>query len=100
MWNTSIARILWDITLPDQVTLPDEEIKPYEEVKAFFCLKGGKSRGFDEINYEIVKQNFNTLLVPLKCIFDLSFKSGTLSEKMNIEQAKPVFKSGDRLKLQ
>ena len=94
MWNTSIARILWDITLPDEVTFPDEEIK------AFFSLKGGKSPGFDEIKYEIVKQNFNTLLVPLKCIFDLSFKSGTLSDKMKIEQATPVFKSGDTLKLQ
>ena len=42
-------------------TLSDEEIKA-----AFFYLKGGKSPGFDYINYDIVKQNFNSLLVPLK----------------------------------
>ena len=51
----------------EEATLPDEEIKT-----AFFSLKCGESRGFDEINYDIVKQNFNSLLVPLKCIFDLS----------------------------
>ena len=40
----------------EEVTLFDEEIKP-----AFFSLKGGKSIGFNEINYDIVKQNFNFL---------------------------------------
>ena len=35
----------------EEVTLSDEEIKT-----AFFSLKGGKSPGFDEINYNIVKQ--------------------------------------------
>ena len=48
----------------EEVTLSDEEIKT-----AFFSLKDGKSPGFDEINYDIVKQNFNSVLVPLKCIF-------------------------------
>ena len=32
-----------------EVTLSDEEIKI-----AFFSLKGGKSPGFDEINYDII----------------------------------------------
>ena len=73
----------------EEVTLSDEEIKP-----AFFSLKGGKSLGFDEINYNIVKQNFNFLWVPLKCIVDLSLKSGTLSEKMEIASY-TIFKSGD-----
>ena len=45
----------------EEVTLSDEEIKT-----AFFSLKGGKTPGFDEINYDIVKQNFNFLLVPSK----------------------------------
>ena len=74
----------------EEVTLSDEEIKT-----AFFSLKGGKSPGFDEINYDIVKQNFNSLLVPLKYIFDLSLKSGTFPEKMKIVRVTPVFKSGD-----
>ena len=54
----------------EEVNLTDEEIKT-----AFFCLKGGKSPGFHEINYDIVKQKFNSLLASLKCIFDLSLKS-------------------------
>ena len=45
--------------------------------KGFFSLKDGKSCCYDEINHDIVKQNFNFLkLVSLKCVFDLSFKSG------------------------
>ena len=74
----------------EKVTLPDEEIKT-----AFFSLKGGKSPSFDEINYDIVKQNFNSLLVPLKCIFDLFLKRGTFPEKMKIVRVTPVFKSGN-----
>ena len=74
----------------ENVTLFDEEIKA-----AFFSFKGGKSPGFDEIIYNIVKQNFNSLLVPLKCIFDLSLKSGTFPEKMTTERVTPFFKSGN-----
>ena len=73
----------------EKVTLYDEEIKP-----AFFYLKGGKSPGFDETNYDIVKQSFKSLLVPVKCIFDLSLKSGTFPEKMKIARVTLVFKSG------
>ena len=50
----------------EEVALFDEEIKT-----TFFSLNGGKSLGFEEIYYDIVKQTFNSLLVPLKCIFDL-----------------------------
>ena len=49
----------------EEVTSSDEEIKT-----GFFSLKSGKSPGFDEINYDIVK-----------CIFDLSLKSGTFQRK-------------------
>ena len=73
-----------------EVALSHEEIKT-----AFFSLKGGKSPGFDEINCEVVKQNFNSLLVPLKYIFDLSLKSGTFPEKMKIARVTPGFKSGN-----
>ena len=72
------------------VTLSDEEIKT-----AFFSLKDDISPSFDELIYDIVKQNSNSLLVPLKCIFDLSLKSGTFPEKMKIARVTPVFKSGD-----
>ena len=42
----------------EEVTLSDEEIKT-----AFFSLNSGKSPDFDDINHDIVKQNFNSLLV-------------------------------------
>ena len=73
-----------------EVTLSDKEIKT-----SCFSLKRGKSPGFDETNYNIVKQNFYFLLVPLKCILDLFFRSGTFPEKMKIMQVTTVFKSAD-----
>ena len=60
----------------EEVTLSDEEIKT-----AFFSLKGGKSPGFDEINYDIVKQNFNSLLVPLKYILTYPSKVAPFQRK-------------------
>ena len=65
----------------EEVTLSGEEIKT-----AFF---------YGIINYDFVKQNFNSLSVPLKCIFDLSLKSRTFVDKMKITRVTPVFKSGD-----
>ena len=72
------------------VASSDEEIKI-----AFFSLKGGKNPGFYEINFDIVKQNFNYLLVPVRYIFDISLKSGTFPEKMKIARVAPIFKSSD-----
>ena len=58
----------------EDVTLSNEEIKI-----VFSSSKGAKSPsfdninyrspGFDDINYHILKPNFHSLLVPLKCIF-------------------------------
>ena len=48
----------------EEVTLSDEEINT-----AFFSLKGGKSPGFDEINYDIGKQNFHFLISTVKMYF-------------------------------
>ena len=72
----------------EEVTLSNEEIKP-----AFFSLRGRKSRGFDEVNYDIVKQSFKSLLVSLKYNFDLSLKNGSFPEKMKIARVIPAFKS-------
>ena len=60
----------------EEVILSDEEIKT-----TFFSLKGGKSPGFDEINYDIVKQNFNSLLVPLKYILTYPSKVAPFQRK-------------------
>ena len=52
-----------------------------EEIQAtFFSLKGGKKPGLDEINYDIEKQNFNSLLVQSKYMFNLYLKNDTFPE--------------------
>ena len=40
-------------------------------------------------------QNFNSLLVPLKSIFDLSLKIDTSPDEMKLVPVTPVFRSGD-----
>ena len=77
------SQISFEMYLKESDSSFEEVISTDEEIKtAFFSLKGGKSPGFDEINYDIVKQSFNSLLVPLKYIFDLSLNRGTFPEKM------------------
>ena len=74
----------------EEITLSDEEIKT-----AFVSLKAGKSPGFNDKNYYIIEQNFNSLLVPSKFIFDLSLKSNTFPEKLKIARVTPIFKLDD-----
>ena len=79
------SQISFEMYLKESDSSFEKVISTDEEMKtAFFSLKGGKSPGFDEINYNVVKQSFNSLLVPLKYIFDLSLNRGTFPEKMKV----------------
>ena len=48
-----------------------------------------------KLGHKNYKQNFNSLLFPLNCIFNLSLSSGTFPDKMKIPWVTPVLKSGD-----
>ena len=81
-------------TVFHDVPLSEDEIKT-----AFFSLKCGKSSGYDDMSYDIVKQKKNTkkpfLLTRLKRICKLPFKQGIFPDKLKTAKVTPIFKSGD-----
>ena len=67
--------------------------KEFEE--AFFSLKINKSAGYDDINYNVIKEIFQHIHRPLKHIFNLSITKGIFPEKLKIARVTPVFKAGE-----
>ncbi|XP_065680546.1 uncharacterized protein LOC136094511 [Hydra vulgaris] len=63
---------------------------------AFRRLKSKKSEGFDKISIDIVKSVFDIIEASLFHVFDLSFKTGIVPDKLKIARITPVFKSGDK----
>ncbi|KAJ8032598.1 RNA-directed DNA polymerase from mobile element jockey [Holothuria leucospilota] len=67
-----------------------------EELSAIVIkMKKGKSCGFDEINCDLLKQNFHVIVTPLIHIINLSFASGIFPSELKIAKSIPLFKSGD-----
>ncbi|XP_065658205.1 uncharacterized protein LOC136082714 [Hydra vulgaris] len=73
----------------------ESKLDIYELRSALDSLKNNTSAGFDQISMHVVKSVFNIIESSLYQIFDLSIKSGTVSEKLKIARVSPIFKSGD-----
>jgi hypothetical protein len=58
-------------------------------------LKGKSSPGFDDIPESLVKQCIQYIKKPLTHIHNISFKSGTVPDRLKIAKVKPLFKKGD-----
>jgi len=58
-------------------------------------LKNGKSPGFDDIGPKIIKLVSNIIVDPLVYLYNLSFESGTVPDKLKIAKVVPIFKGGD-----
>ena len=66
---------------------------------AFDKLKVNKAPGFDDYNARVIKNLYDTIKVPLLHIINLSFKTGIFPENMKIAKVLPLFKSGERSKM-
>ena len=64
---------------------------------ASFSLKINNSPGYDEINFNVVKECLGELYDPLKFIFKLSLEKRIFPN--DLKTVTPVFKGGDRSKL-
>ena len=69
--------------------LTDEELKC-----AFSTLKSNKSPGFDDISSDVVKFVFDSIVGPIRYIFDISLKKGIFPDKLKVAKITPIFKSG------
>ena len=61
----------------------------------FYSLKTSKSRGYDGISSNIIKQCFGTLNRPLHYIYNISLETGVFPGEMKIARVTPIFKGGE-----
>ena len=68
-----------------------------DEVKLIIGnLKDGSS-GWDEISSRIVKTTYDSFLLPLTHVMNISIQKGVFPNEMKIAKVIPLFKSGDSM---
>ena len=76
-------------------TMPTDSLTINEVKEAFFSLKINKSPGCDEISFNVIKNCFSELNIPLKYLFDKSLEIGIFPDKLKIARVIPLYKAGD-----
>ncbi|XP_065650727.1 beclin-1-like protein A [Hydra vulgaris] len=71
--------------------MDEPNLKLIELRTAFSNLKNNKSAGFDKINVNVVESVYHIIEPLLFHIFNLSFKTGIVPEKLKIARITPVF---------
>ena len=61
----------------------------------FFSLKINKTSECHEISFNVVKNCFSELKMPLNYLFDISLESGVFPDKLKIARVIPLYKAGD-----
>ena len=75
--------------------MPTDSLTIREVKEAFFSLRINKSPGNDEINFNVIKNYFSELNMPLKYLFEMSLESGIFPDKLKIARVIPLFKVGN-----
>ena len=75
--------------------MPTGSITINEVKEAFFSLKINKNLGCDEISFNVIKNYFSELNMPLKYLLDMSLGSGIFPDKLKIARVIPLYKAGD-----
>ena len=87
----------FDSYLPHVCTIFAEKSVTEEELKrAFFSLKPNKTRGYDNINVNVVKKIYEELKTPLMRIFNLLLSTRIFPDKLKIAKVSPIFKNGKK----
>ena len=76
-------------------TIPTDSLTINEVKEAFFSLKINKSPGCDETSFNIIKNCFSEINMPLKYLFDMSLEYGIFLDKLKIARVIPLHKAGD-----
>ena len=72
-----------------------EPVSREELFKLINNLKNSKSPGFDNIGPKLIKQVMHVVIDPLVYLYNLSFETGIVPDKLKIAKVVPVYKSGD-----
>jgi hypothetical protein len=81
---------------PNGKTFVLKETNHNEVLLAALSLTNKRSCGFDELSTSIIKPVIHLLLEPLTHIFNLSFGTGIVPQKLKIAKICPIYKSGDK----
>ena len=81
---------------PCQKTLYMEPVHRLELINRCNCLKAKTSMGHDNISTQLLKEYIWNTADPLTHIFNFSFDSGIVPDKMKLAKVIPIFKSGNK----
>jgi hypothetical protein len=70
-------------------------VQKLELKKLIENLRDRKAPGPDSISNKLVKQTATVLLNPLVHLYNLSFCTGTVHDKLKLAKIIPIFKKGD-----
>ena len=76
-------------------TMPTESLAINEIKEAVFSLKVGKSPGYDVISFNVSKNCFSELNMPLKYLFEMSLESKIFPDTLKTAIVNPLFKAKD-----
>ena len=80
------------------VSQPEKSVSINELKEAYFSLKASKSAGYDDFNFNIVKNFFEILEFCFECFvtcfFNLSIQRGIFPDKQKIERITLIIKEG------
>ena len=79
-----------------QKTFFMEPVHPLELINTFNCFKAKTSMGHDNISTKLLKESIWNTADPLTHIFNLSFESGIVPDKIKLAKVIPIFKSGNK----
>jgi hypothetical protein len=79
-----------------QKTFFMEPVHPLELINTCKSLKPKTSMGHDNISTKLLKESILNTAGPLAHIFNLSFESGIVPDKMKLAKVIPIFKSGNK----
>ena len=75
--------------------MPTGSLTINEVKETFFSLKVNNSAGYDEISFNVIKNCFSELNMPLKYLFEIILESGISPNKIKITRVIPLFKAAD-----
>jgi hypothetical protein len=70
-----------------------------EVMEVINSLKGKSAPGYDLIPTKIIKENSNSLIIPIRYIINLSIHQGLFPDKLKIAKIIPIYKSGPKNEL-
>ncbi len=110
-FNKFFTNIATNITknIPQNCTVPPQTIIDYKNfnfadipltfndiLEATDQLKSKPTQDFNGISSIFIKRTINTILIPLKHVFELSLESGIIPSQLKIAKVIPLFKSGQK----